>query len=225
VKIRGLRIELGEIENRLQSHESIKEAVVIVRESGEDQYLCAYVVPTRETKIDTPELRQYLSRMLPDYMIPSYFVTLEKIPVTLNGKVNRKALPEPTGQRQGMKVPYAAPEAEKEKIIAQLWQEILQVDKIGIYDNFFELGGNSINLIQLTRKLQDAFQQEIPMVKMFMYPTISSLVDYLNREEGKEKNALDEKTIAEHKESAAVIDETMALMDNLMDEIEEKEEI
>ena len=187
VKIRGFRIELEEIEEQLLNHGQIKEAVVIDRrnESG-DKYLAAYMVPGtagEENQVNVSELKEYLSLRLPYYMIPDYFVTLDKIPLTPNGKVNRNALPEFDGVRPHMAAAYVPPESEKEKIIADIWKGVLKLEQVGIYDNFFDLGGNSLNVIQLNQDLNDAFKKDIPVAALFKYLTISTFIQYLTHEE------------------------------------------
>ncbi len=174
VKIRGFRIELGEIENRLLKHKNIKEAVVIDRiGSTGEKYLCAYIVVHRPGPL---ALRQYLSRTLPDYMIPSYFVQIDNMPLTPNGKVDRKALPEPEARPVNE---YVAPKSDKEREIAAVWQEVLGLEKVGIHDNFFDVGGNSLKIIKLSVELKNRMGIEIPVAKMFQYPTIASLAGYI----------------------------------------------
>ncbi|MDP4147631.1 MAG: non-ribosomal peptide synthetase, partial [Bacillota bacterium] len=147
VKIRGFRIELGEIEIQLLKHEEIKEAVVIDREDKEgNKYLCAYVVSNKE--ITVTELRNHLSKELPDYMVPAHFMELQNMPLTPNGKIDRKALPEPGGDIN-TGVEYIAPRNEIEEKIAKVWSEVLGVETIGIDDNFFALGGHSLKAIQV----------------------------------------------------------------------------
>jgi amino acid adenylation domain-containing protein len=187
VKIRGFRIELGEIESQLQANENIKEAVVIPGESQSgDKYLCGYVVPRSSVPAESlkaAELRESLKKKLPDYMIPSYFVALEEMPLTPNGKIDRKALPADEGLRLGTGISYVSPETEVEKTIAQLWQEVLRrEDKVGIEDNFFDLGGNSLRLIELNRKVNEVLKTHIPVMTMFRYPTIRALMENLNQE-------------------------------------------
>ena len=147
VKIRGYRIELIEIESRLLKHEVIKEAVVISKEDPQGgKYLAAYF--TGERELTGMELREHLSKELPDYMIPSSFIQLEKLPLTSNGKIDRKALPEPDGNiNTGVK--YEAPTNETEHKLVEIWREILGVESIGINDNFFTLGGHSLKATTL----------------------------------------------------------------------------
>ncbi|UCH95166.1 MAG: amino acid adenylation domain-containing protein [Candidatus Aminicenantes bacterium] len=185
VKIRGFRIELEEIEEQLLGHKGIKEAVVTAKTVKEgDNYLAAYIVPEfpgEEKEFDVDQLRDYLARQLPPYMIPSYFILLENIPLTPNGKINRRALPDPGQSRPQLSTNYAAPRSDQEKTIAQLWRGVLNVDKIGIYDNFFDLGGNSLRLIQLNEKLKETLGKDIPVITIFRYPTIESLLQYLGQ--------------------------------------------
>ncbi|MCK5055305.1 MAG: non-ribosomal peptide synthetase, partial [Candidatus Aminicenantes bacterium] len=149
VKIRGFRIELGEIESRLLSHEKIKETVVIAREDAAgDKYLCAYIVAQNPDHVGA-DLRQYLARTLPDYMIPSYFIQIEELPLTPTGKIDRKVLPSPqvkTGRE------YTAPRNEIEAKLAKIWAGVLDLDEaaVGIDDNFFESGGHSLKITRLS---------------------------------------------------------------------------
>ncbi|OMD66628.1 hypothetical protein BSK62_11675, partial [Paenibacillus odorifer] len=171
VKIRGYRIECGEIEAILTAHESVREAVVIPREDSHRQtYLCAYIVSSEALSV--PELRAHLAVQLPDYMIPPYFVVLEKLPLTVNGKLDRKALPMPdrdTGL-QG----YEAPRTTEEALMASVWQDVLNVKRIGVQDSFFELGGDSIKAVQIAARLRQ-HQLQLAIRDLFRYPTIMKL--------------------------------------------------
>ncbi|MCP5046022.1 MAG: amino acid adenylation domain-containing protein [bacterium] len=184
IKIRGFRIETGEIETRLLKHPDISEVVTIVKpdESGND-HLCAYYVPGEAQEVTVSQLREHLSRDLPDYMIPSYFIPLEKMPLTPNGKIDRKQLPEPEHIRPKLDVNYVEPETSTEKNISAVWKEILNLDKVGVNDNFFDLGGTSFDIIKMMSMFYDIFHKDIPVVSIFRYPTIRSFVRYLNREE------------------------------------------
>jgi len=176
VKIRGLRIELGEIETELLKYPSIKETVVVAKEGQDgDKYLCAYIVAEGELTIT--ELRDHLFRDLPDYMIPSYFVQLEKMPVSPNGKADRKALPEPNRNiRTG--VEYVAPQNNIEESVVKVWQEILKVENVSIKDNFFSLGGDSIKAIQILSQLSQC-GLKLEMRDLFQHPTIEALSSYI----------------------------------------------
>ena len=153
VKIRGFRIELGEIEANLLQHPSIKETLVIARENQHrEQYLTAYLIPKDEQKLEIAQLRQFLQEKLPEYMIPSAFVFLDNFPLTPNGKINRKALPEPDFQDNRTQK-FIAPSNQTEIKLAEIWQEVLNIEKVGINDNFFELGGHSLLAIRSQRKI------------------------------------------------------------------------
>ena len=184
VKIRGFRVEVEEIENQLLHHSLVKEAVVIHREnknSPGEKYLCAYVTLEKKSRQTESELRNYLSLHLPAYMIPAYFVQLDKIPLTPNGKVDRKALPEPPAVKDSR---YIAPVSKREKTIAAVWKEVLKRDEVGIDDNFFASGGNSLDIIQLSSRLNQVLEKEIDVITLFEYTTIRSFSDYLRRKEG-----------------------------------------
>jgi acyl carrier protein len=191
VKIRGNRIELEEIKNRLLNHKKIKEAVVLVKDNEiGDRNLCAYIVPVsfgvslgRDIEeISVLGLREFLSKHLPEYMIPSFFVHLEKLPLTPNGKIDRKLL-QAYDVNVNSGVQYVAPETEIEKIITDIWQEVLKIDKVGVCDNFFDIGGHSLSIIKVNTKLRNVLNKEIPVAVMFRYPTISSLAGYFSSEE------------------------------------------
>ncbi|MDP4147247.1 MAG: condensation domain-containing protein, partial [Bacillota bacterium] len=172
VKIRGFRIELGEIESKLLNHEEVREAVVVDRKDKEgNKYLCAYVVSNKEKTVT--ELREHLSKDLPDYMIPAYFIQLENIPLTPNGKIDRKALPEPEGDIN-TGVEYAAPRNEAEEKILKVWSDVLGVEKIGIDDNFFALGGDSIKAIQISARLGN-YKLKVNVNDLFQKPTVREL--------------------------------------------------
>jgi acyl carrier protein len=182
VKIRGFRIELEGIEKHLLACPDIKEAVVIDRaDTSDNKFLCAYLVLKDTPDIDIPKLREFLSQSLPGYMIPSYFVPLDQIPLTANGKVDRKSLPSIDGVRLPLhkKEGYAAPGTDIEKVIADIWKEVLELEKIGIDDNFFDIGGNSLNMLQLNNKLNNMFDNKLAVILMFRYTTIRSLAQIL----------------------------------------------
>jgi len=180
IKIRGYRVELGEIETCLCQHEVVKQAVVIDRnDPSHRKYLCAYIVSERGKRVPTSELRTFLAGKLPGYMIPTYFIYLEEIPLTPNGKVNRRVLPEP-GESVESDVEYAEPGTDIEKALVALCQEMFNLDRISIYDNFFDLGATSLDILQLRNKLKEVYKIEIPILKMFEYSTISSFSFYLS---------------------------------------------
>ncbi|MCP5105901.1 MAG: non-ribosomal peptide synthetase [bacterium] len=185
VKVRGFRIELEEIEKHLLSHESIKETVVIADiAENEENVLHAYIVSKEE--INVQGLREHLSRKLPDYMVPSVFKRLDRIPLTSNGKVDRRAL-RASGTRLGGgdKARYAAPGTPAEQKIAAIWKETLklQENRLGIHDNFFDIGGTSMDVIRVNGKVAREFETEIPVVAMYKYTTIRSLAQFIEQGE------------------------------------------
>ncbi|MCP5046912.1 MAG: amino acid adenylation domain-containing protein, partial [bacterium] len=183
VKIRGFRIELKEIETRLREHETIKDAVVIDRE-GEtgDKYLCAYYIPVdhkdhQDSKMGNMELNGFLSQNLPDYMIPSYFMSIEGIPLTAAGKVNPAALPVPGAHRVTDATDYNPPRDAAEQKLARIWSEVLHIPtaSIGIDDNFFGLGGHSLKATILVSKIEKELNVKVPLADLFKSPTIRGL--------------------------------------------------
>ncbi|HEX6862807.1 MAG TPA: amino acid adenylation domain-containing protein, partial [Thermoanaerobaculia bacterium] len=176
VKVRGFRIELGEIEVALARHAGVREAVVLAREDVPgDKRLVAYVVPAGEL----PDLRDFLRQSLPDYMIPAAFVELEALPVTPNGKLDRRALPAPQwdhGETDGS----AAPATPTEQALAALWREILGVEHVGVHDSFFDLGGHSLLATQLVARIREAFRVEMPLRVVFQSPALGELAAALD---------------------------------------------
>ncbi len=177
IKLRGFRIELGEIEAVLMQHPNVKQAVVTLSKNQDDERLVAYLISSSE--ISQIELRQFLQDKLPGYMIPSNYITLEEFPLTPNRKIDRKALPSPDNNRPKLEN-YVIPSSEIEREIAQIWQQVLQVEKIGIHDNFFDLGGHSLSMVKVQSQLREKFSSNIPLVEMFRHPTISALVNYFS---------------------------------------------
>jgi amino acid adenylation domain-containing protein len=173
VKIRGFRIELGEIEAVLNAHPQIQQAVVIVTEDiPGDKRLVAYLVKSDES-LTNKQIRDFLKQQLPEYMLPSVFVTLDTIPLTPNGKIDKKALPIPDGVSR--EVEYIAPRTPSEEIIANIFATVLNQQNIGINDNFFSLGGHSLLATQLISRLRLAFNVEIPLRAVFESPTVTQL--------------------------------------------------
>jgi amino acid adenylation domain-containing protein len=172
VKLRGFRIELGEIESVLLEHEGVSEAAVLARsDAGGEQRLVAYVVGTGDTAPERESLRAHLQERLPEYMIPSVWVDLERLPLTSSGKVDRKALPAPGGARPDLREAYVAPRSDEEEELAGIWAELLGLDRVGVHDNFFELGGDSIQSIQVVARAGRAGLRVTP-AQVFQYPTV-----------------------------------------------------
>ena len=173
VKIRGQRIELGEIEATLDKHAGVGQSVVMAREDTPgNQRLVAYIVPRQEAP-STEELKTHLLRELPAYMVPSAFVFLEALPLTSSGKVDRKLLPMP--ERSGSKA-YVAPRLPTEEILANIWAEVLKVERVGVYDNFFELGGHSLLAVSVIERMRRA-GLNADVQTLFITPTIAALAD------------------------------------------------
>jgi acyl carrier protein len=185
LKLRGYRIEVGEIEQRLRQHPAVVEAVVVGKGAAEQiERLVGYVVLQPGAELRVEELRRHMEETLPGYMVPSAWVQLERLPLLANAKVDRLALPEPDQSRPNLKETYVRPQTEAERIVDNIWQGVLRLEKIGINDNFFDLGGHSLLLLQVHDELHQAFGKEVSILDMFQYPTISSLANYLTRGEG-----------------------------------------
>lgn len=172
IKLRGFRIELGEIEAALAAYEGIREQVVIVREDQPgDRRLTAYIVT--DSQINVAELRQYLQEKLPSYMVPAAFVELPSLPLTANGKLDRRALPAP--EQSDTDDSYTAPRNAFEEEVIRIWSEVLLIDRISAHDNFFDLGGHSLLAIQLVSKLRESFKVEISLRTLFEQATPAQL--------------------------------------------------
>ncbi|MCC5615453.1 amino acid adenylation domain-containing protein [Nostoc sp. CHAB 5836] len=176
VKIRGFRVELGEVEAVLSKHPQINQAVAKVHgKSAREKYLVAYFVPIPGETITVEQLRTFLTEQLPDYMIPSAFVEMESFPLTPNGKVNRRALPEPTTSRPELGQTFVQPRTPTEEILAGIWRDVLGLEQVGIYDNFFDLGGHSLLATQVIALTRKAFGIELPLLSLFESPAIAPL--------------------------------------------------
>ncbi|MCB2298642.1 non-ribosomal peptide synthetase [Clostridium tagluense] len=180
VKIRGFRIELGEIESVLLKLKGINEAIVIDKGENEDKYLCAYIIDYKDYTVE--EIRRELKKTLPEYMIPSYFIKVDKMPLNTNGKLDRKALTKLEIKIKREK-DYEAPKNKIEKRLAEVWNKILDIQNIGIKDNFFELGGNSLTATKLMSIIYYEFNIRIPLNKVFNSLTIENIEEYINNGE------------------------------------------
>lgn len=182
VKLRGFRIELGEIQTAVAAQAAVADAAVIVREDVQgDKRLVAYVVPMKGAAVDAAGLRSALAAMLPDYMIPAAFVTLEALPLTRNAKLDRRALPAPD---YGALSAGRAPKTEREKSIAGLFAEILKVESVSLDDNFFELGGHSLLATRLVNRIRTVIGAEANLMKLFDNPTVAGVVASLEQDAG-----------------------------------------
>jgi len=206
VKIRGFRVELGEIEMALNGHDNVREAVVVAHadESGARR-LIAYVV-FEGAEVTSTELRSYLQQRLPDYMVPSQFVSLTELPLTVNGKVDRRALPDPNIERAKSDEEFCGPRTSAEEMLASIWSEVLRIQQVGIHDSFFELGGESILAIRLISRINKDFDIELPVRALFEQPTIAELATL----------------IVQHQAESADKEELLKLLDELGDVSEDE---
>ena len=179
VKVRGFRIELDEIETHLVAHPAIRQAVVQACQSGsqiDDKQLVAYFTAVDQVP-NTSDLRDFLRRNLPDYMVPSVFVPLDALPLNSAGKVDRRALPQPGLARPELRAPYIAPRNEAEENLAQHWARVLRLERVGVADNFFDLGGASMQSLEITALAGELGMEMLP-ASLFQYPTITELATH-----------------------------------------------
>jgi acyl carrier protein len=182
IKLQGKRVEIGEIEVVLRQHPQVREAAVAARQDAfGNMRLVGYVVAKSEEKATVESLRRHLGDKLPDYMVPGVFVTLKALPLSHNEKIDRKALPEPGRIRPEMEQAYVSPSTALEKALSDIWCHVLGLDRVGVYDNFFYLGGSSILAVKIISLVQQSLGIELPIVKLFQYPNISLLANYLNQ--------------------------------------------
>jgi amino acid adenylation domain-containing protein/FkbH-like protein len=178
VKLRGYRIELGEIEAVLGKHAAVKQGVVVAREDTPgDKRLVAYVVAQSDEPINVAELREWVGSRLPEYMVPTAWVQMEKLPLSANGKVDRKNLPAPEYVRPELKGDYATPRTPEEEVVAAIWAEVLKYQQVGIHDDFFELGGHSLLATQVISRIRQAFKIDMPLRTLFEAPTVAGLAE------------------------------------------------
>jgi amino acid adenylation domain-containing protein len=212
VKVNGFRIELGEIEAALRQNSQVMDVVVVTREVGQGQNaLAAFIVWQDGQDTAVGHLRQYLRQTLPEYMIPSYFMFLESLPLLPNGKVDRKLLPTLTGERPQMEQTYVPPATETEKLITKICSELLGIDQIGIEDNFFDMGGHSLLATRLLSRLQEALGVEIPLRKLFECSTIAILAAEIDHQ------------INQSQDDEALIDALLESLDEMSSEEIEQE--
>jgi len=180
IKLRGFRVELGEIEARLLALAEVREAAVIAQEGRHGLHLLAYIAPHSGVQLSTPLLKSELASTLPDYMIPSRFIFLDRLPLNPNGKIDRNALPAP---EQFDTSDYDPPVNLMEKTVAEIWAETLEMPQVGLYNNFFDLGGHSLLMIKIKQKLEARLSTQIAMVDLFKYTTVASLAKFLSEGE------------------------------------------
>jgi amino acid adenylation domain-containing protein len=196
VKVRGFRIELGEIETTLAGHPDVAAAVAVVHGTGENAQLVAYAVPEPGRRPDYAALRDHLAKHLPEYMVPAHLVPLDQVPVTPNGKLDRRALPDPAAGSE--RPPHVEPETTAEKAVARLWSELLGVDRIGVHDNFFDLGGHSMLIAQLVARLRATLDVDIPLDIVLDNQTVGEFAAAV------EEALLDELERSEHEQPATL---------------------
>jgi amino acid adenylation domain-containing protein len=181
VKIRGHRIELGEVEAALAQHPGVAEVVVLARErEGGDRRLVAWLVPGQGKGPTAGELRRFLLGRLPEYMVPSAFVSLEALPLTPTGKVDRRALPAPDGSRPELERELVAPRTPTEQVLAGIWAQVLEIEQVGVHDGFFQLGGHSLLATQVVTRVRQAFEVEIPFRAFFDAPTVAEMAEQID---------------------------------------------
>ena len=180
VKIRGFRIELGEIENTLSTHPQVQEAVVITQSDRPEQIQIVAYLTVQQGQPTPDTLRDFLRQKLPDYMVPTAFVILDKLPLTPSGKINRRALPKPTVSSFTQHNEFVAPRNDTERGLAKIWSEILNIQPVGIKDNFFEIGGNSLSAIHLIASIEQQFAKELPLSAVLTNPTIEEFANLLD---------------------------------------------
>jgi acyl-coenzyme A synthetase/AMP-(fatty) acid ligase/acyl carrier protein len=178
VKIRGFRVEIGEVESALAKHPAVAECTVLARSdaSGHNRLL-GYALPRPGATVEGRALREHLQKSLPEYMVPSAIMVLERWPLTANGKLDRRALPEP--ERPAGDADFVPPGTATEELLADVWRDVLQVERIGAHDNFFELGGHSLLATQVITRVQDALGIEVTMRQFFATPTVAGLAAHL----------------------------------------------
>ncbi|MFG6101405.1 amino acid adenylation domain-containing protein [Leptothoe sp. EHU-05/26/07-4] len=186
VKIRGFRIELEEVETVLNKHPAVRQAVVITREDeSSNKILAAYVVGHASSEIITQELRRFLEKKLPRYMIPSTFMVLETLPLTPNGKIDRRALPVPEAN-SSLEKAFVQPRNPFEDLLSKVWVKTLNLEQVGVYDNFFELGGHSLLATQVISRIEETFRVELPLRLIFESPTVAGIAEAIqNAKESK----------------------------------------
>ena len=191
VKIRGFRVELGEIEAALARHAAVRQSVVMATGDGAgDARLIAYVAASSDARPTSNDLREFLRKELPDYMVPHLFVMLKSLPLMANGKVDRRALPSPEQAEAGKETVFVGPRTPAEEAIASIWAEVLKVSKVSIHDNFFNLGGHSLLITQVVARLRKVFKVELPLRSLFESPTIAQLAERIEAAEREEADRM-----------------------------------
>ncbi len=210
VKIRGYRIELEEIEARLLAHPAVAQAVVQASGAGLDQYLAAFIVSRRQQETHPADLRAHLLESLPDYMVPTRFVELDRMPTTPNGKIDRRALPDVPAQGRAGRT---APQTALEERIAQVWCRVLGVERLGVQDDFFALGGHSLRATRLAAELRAELARDVPVQLVFQHPTVRGLAQVLEAAAAPEQGPLPR---ASERAPLSFVQQRMAFLDRLV---------
>ena len=195
IKIRGVRIEPAEVTATLARHPLVHSCVVVGRKNDRNEtYLAAYMVAGGEKKPTTAQLRSYLLEQLPSAMVPSVFVLLDALPLTANGKIDRKSLPEPDHRKSEPALSYLAPRTGIESVVADIWAEVLKLEKVGVHNNFFDLGGHSLLATQIVSRLREALLVDVSLRVLFEKPTVAGLSDHIEtiQQTGSGRNAIDQ---------------------------------
>lgn len=176
IKVRGFRVETGEIEALLGEHAGVREAAVVARESADgEKVLVAYAVVHPEAGVDASRLREHLERQLPHYMVPSEVLLLDELPLSPNGKLDRRALPEPTGRRPESTGVYVEPRTATEAVLARIWGDELRIDRVGAHDHFFAIGGHSLLAAKVMSRVRGTLQVDLSLRELFLHPTVAGL--------------------------------------------------
>lgn len=209
VKIRGFRVELGEIEAVLLGHPAVRESVVMAREdTAGEKRLVAYIVPG-ELQVGSEEFRSFARDRVPDYMVPDAFVPLASLPLTRNGKVDRKALPAPDERTRGAGQAFVEPRTPVEGAVAEIWARMLRRERVGLHDNFFELGGHSLLVTQVVSRLRSQFQVDLPLRTLFEHPTVEGIALFIDEQQA-------------HREREDSLDPMLTELEAISDEEAEK---
>lgn len=185
VKIRGHRVEILEVERALTEQEEVRAAAVVARseDSAGEKRLVAYVVCHDGKEASTSQLRRALETRLPVHMIPTSFVFLDELPLLMNGKIDRNSLPAPDSHRPQIEAEFVTPNSEIERAIAAIWQDVLKLERVGLYDNFFDLGGHSLLVVQVHSRLREVAAHNLSLIEMFNHPTIAALARHLGQQQ------------------------------------------
>jgi acyl carrier protein len=182
VKIRGFRIEPGEIESALVEQNTVREAVVVDREDTPGhRRLVAYLTPRDGARVDSRDIRKALQTKLPAYMVPFAFVVLDELPLTAHGKIDRNALQAPGAARLEVETTYEPPRSAVERVLADIWRQVLSVERVGLRDNFFDMGGHSLVAMQMVSRVREEFAIDLPIAAVFSAPTVAGLAESMHQ--------------------------------------------